>query len=109
LLTTGSFFNLCRANSRNPKPVVASQAQAEESEDEAMPPPIKLHRDEAAAANSPSPGMSPQGFTHPPEVDELGYPQTALPLVPIIAFSSRNTFTFINYLRILQKITRRKK
>lgn len=45
---------------------------------------------------------------HPPEVDELGFPVTPLPAAPLRNFSARNTFTFINYLRILQKITRRK-
>lgn len=98
-----NFFNLCRANSRNPKP--QPQAELEESEDEAAPPPIKIRRE---APSEVSPDLSPNDFTHPPEVDELGYPQTALPFMPIRNFSHRNTTTFINYLRILQKLTRRK-
>jgi len=78
----------------------------EESEDEAAPPPIKLKRDEVPTELSPNAYL--HDFTHPPEVDELGYPHTPLPTAPIKNFSRRNTTTFINHLRILQKITRRK-
>lgn len=100
-----SFFNFCRDISRNPKLVLSFQGD-DDSDDEAIPPPIRLRRDEPVAELSPN--VSPQDFAHPPEVDELGYPQTPLPFNPITNFSYRNTFTFINHLRILQKITRRK-
>jgi hypothetical protein len=40
----------------------------------------------------------------PPEVDELGLPQTILPPSPITTFSWLTFFTTINHLRTLQKI-----
>lgn len=43
-----------------------------------------------------------------PEVDELGYPIAPPPKEPITTFSFRNFFSAINYLHIMQKITRDK-
>ena len=100
-----NFFYFCQATSRQgpPKKDQPSPNQADESEDEAAPPPIRLRRDDPEQAKSPS-----LDFTHPPEIDELGYPQTPLPASPIKSYSFRNAFSAINYLRVLQKITRRK-
>ena len=113
-----SFFHFCQANSRQGLPTSAKDEQsaspADESEDEAAPPPIKLRREVqslTATEDHPlSPATSPPMdlIAHPPEVDELGYPTTPLPPSPLKAYSYRNIFSSINYLRILQKITRRK-
>lgn len=82
-----------------------------ESEDEAVPPPIKRTRspiaaepddDEDGDANSDG-----QASTRP-DVDELGYPVNPLPDEPITDFSWRNFFSLINYLRVLQKICKNK-
>jgi hypothetical protein len=43
-----------------------------------------------------------------PEVDELGYPTAPPPKEPITIFSFRNFFSSINYLHVMQKITRNK-
>lgn len=108
-----NFFYFCQSTSRQgaPQPRHNSTAQAEEddSEDDAVPPPIKMKRDDpdAAVTSPPEPEYS-QHQQPPPEIDELGYPQTPLPPDPITTYSWRNVFTSINYLRVLQKITRRK-
>ncbi|TKA24127.1 hypothetical protein B0A50_06867 [Salinomyces thailandicus] len=114
-----SFFYFCQANSRQGPPVRADAGREtvfEESEDEAAPPPIKTHRDSSSAIedgppllhSDQKPRITDFHPHHPPEVDELGYPTTPLPAQPITSFSSRNVFASINYLRILQKLTRRK-
>lgn len=106
-----NFFYFCQANSRQGPPEArtgaktAAPATADTSEDEAAPPPIKLKRDSPEVPLSPTAPAEP---THPPEIDELGYPQTLLPSSPLRAYSYRNIFSSINYLRVLQKITRRK-
>ncbi|KAK4633042.1 Factor arrest protein 11 [Fulvia fulva] len=106
-----NFFYFCQTNSRHGVPkspeVHTPDAAAEESEDDAAPPPIKLKRDEPQEKPE-SPIADMLDFTHPPEVDELGYPQTPLPPIPLKSYSYRNIFSAINYLRVLQKITRRK-
>ncbi|KAK0972463.1 Factor arrest protein 11 [Friedmanniomyces endolithicus] len=120
------FFYFCQTNSRQGPPPVkvadgANGTMFEESEDEAAPPPIKRTRDQQgsdASANpedalSPTSGlrdnpMDDLSATHPPEVDELGYPTAPIPTTPLKNYSWRNLFTSINYLRILQKVTRRK-
>ena len=43
-----------------------------------------------------------------PAVDELGNPLAPLPSEPIEVFSWRNFFSSINFLRIMQKVTRQK-
>ncbi|KAK4550631.1 hypothetical protein LTR36_000210 [Oleoguttula mirabilis] len=119
-----NFFYFCQANSRQGPPIPANfgrETQFEESDDEAAPPPIKLRRNEASSEIEEVP-LSPTSaesggamlqqqqaeFQHPPEVDELGYPQTPLPTQPLKTYSYRNVFASINYLRVLQKVTRRK-
>lgn len=113
-----NFFYFCQDNSRKGRPARSSRSAANNtnggaaedssSEDDAVPPPIKLKRDDPADAIL-SPASEPANdFQHPPEVDELGYPLTRLPPSPLESYSWRNIFTAINYLRILQKVTRRK-
>ena len=117
------FFHFCQANSRQgPKVrwsggVNEQPGQESESEDEAAPPPIKLKRDaqppSSAVSEEQGHPLSPTSpsvdfVSHPPEVDELGYNSTPLPPSPLKTYSYRNIFSAINYLRILQKITRRK-
>jgi len=88
----------------------------EESEDDAVPPPIKLRRSPTAVeeAQNDNGGASKQSAeqkeqnTGRPEVDELGYPVNPLPKEPITDFSWRNFFALINYLRITQKICKNK-
>lgn len=108
-----NFFYFCQVNSRQgpPRPSHDENGKAmDESDDDAAPPPIKLKRDDPPAQeNSLGPATEPPAdFTHPPEVDELGYPQTPLPISPLKDYSYRNMFSSINFLRILQKVTRRK-
>ncbi|KAK5120080.1 hypothetical protein LTR85_006561 [Meristemomyces frigidus] len=118
-----NLFYFCQANSRQGPPVPANfgkETLFEESDDEAAPPPIKLKRNESSSESEEIP-LSPTAaasgamlqqqlsdFRHPPEVDELGYPQTPLPHQPLKTYNYRNVFSSINYLRVLQKVTRRK-
>ncbi|CAK1361200.1 Striatin-interacting protein 1 [Cercospora beticola] len=105
-----NFFYFCQATSRTGPPAKISPTTrdaGEESEDEAAPPPIKLKRDDPPEQVL-SPTFETPDFAHPPEIDELGYPQTALPATPLKSYSYRNVFSAINYLRVLQKVTRRK-
>lgn len=85
-----------------------------ESEDETMPPPISRQRPDPTA-NGSAIGLSEEEqladiMNSPvrPEVDELGYPTAPLPNEPIKTFSFRNFFSAINYLHVMQKITRDK-
>ena len=116
-----NFFHWCKEHSsaaaaaRDGKADTTNSTAVDDpsSEDEAMPPPIPRNRKRSSPFEniSLSPTTSdPQHnhHTHPPEIDELGYPQSPLPSSPITSFSWRNVFTSINYLRVLQKITRRK-
>lgn len=85
-----------------------------------MPPPIlrqsrsEVFRPGTTSIQEPSPEkQKEQGPEYNealtrPEVDELGYPTTSLPKTPITTFSFRNFFSAINYLHIMQKITRDK-
>lgn len=82
--------------------------EVDSDSDDAVPPPIRMHRDEnpnpeSEVEQSPLPAV-PQ----PPEVDELGFPTSELPKEPITNFSWRAFFTSINYLRIMQKICKNK-
>lgn len=111
------FFHFCHVHSNQPpEEVESSDEQGVPSEDEAIPPPILRHRPEAASSAPSSPqGLSLEepfpefleGQTRP-EVDELGYMTAPPPKEPITTFSFRNFFSAINYLHILQKITRDK-
>ncbi|QIX01522.1 hypothetical protein AMS68_007039 [Peltaster fructicola] len=100
-----NFFYLCQMNSRKGAPQSKSFAIDDESEDEAAPPPIKLKRNSNQTSQQ---ALPPPDMMHPPEIDELGYPLTLLPVTPIETYSYRNVFSAINYLRVLQKVTRRK-
>ncbi|KAI9873301.1 MAG: Factor arrest protein 11 [Pleopsidium flavum] len=103
-----SFFNLCHLHSKHPPPEPIP-AEDSSSEDEAAPPPISKHRRSPTTSTVPSPPLTQQPATSlRPEVDELGYPTTALPSSPITTFSYRNFFSAITYLRIMQKITKHK-
>ncbi|KXL42719.1 hypothetical protein M433DRAFT_149976 [Acidomyces richmondensis BFW] len=117
------FWWFCRGNSRAGLPTIgelpgnlgggtvfeeeeeeeeAAAAVAEGNDDEAVPPPILRRKDEAQQDHQQ------QDFQHPPEVDELGYPLTPLPRVPLREYSWRQIATTVNFLRVLQKVTRRK-
>ncbi|KAL3448506.1 hypothetical protein BJX65DRAFT_274890 [Aspergillus insuetus] len=104
------FFHFCHIHSEQPPDI---STDLEDSEDEAVPPPIARHRQEPVPNES---GAGPldeaaQAFAegpHRPEVDELGYPTAPPPNEPITIFSFRNFFSAINYLHIMQKITRDK-
>jgi hypothetical protein len=104
-----SFFYFCRARSRigivPEKP--ANEDDQESDSDDAAPPPIKLRRDndEKLDAIQEEP---PTRVSHPPEVDELGFPTSELPKEPITDFSWRAFFTAINFLRIMQKVCKNK-
>ncbi|KAK5108891.1 hypothetical protein LTR62_007693 [Meristemomyces frigidus] len=119
-----NFFHLCQRNSRNSVAVTSPQDAGieearNESEDEAAPPPIKRTRDTHTSDTAVLPTASEfadheaalaaaVAATHPPEIDELGYPTTPLPPSPLKQYNWRTLFTSINHLRTLQKITRRK-
>ncbi|KAJ5757401.1 uncharacterized protein N7511_006095 [Penicillium nucicola] len=103
-----SFFHFCASNT-DAQDSDDNSGGDTESEDEAMPPPISRHRPEFMR------GLSEEGsvtdmFNGPtrPEVDELGYPTVPPPKEPITTFSFRNFFSSINYLHVMQKITRNK-
>ncbi|KAL3471786.1 hypothetical protein BJX99DRAFT_266479 [Aspergillus californicus] len=107
------FFRFCHLHSEQPPDIAAGLD--EDSDDDAAPPPIARHRQKDATPDQP--GAEPlideagQEFVngpHRPEVDELGYPTGPPPSEPITTFSFRNFFSAINYLHIMQKITRDK-
>ncbi|KAF2858501.1 hypothetical protein K470DRAFT_266047 [Piedraia hortae CBS 480.64] len=112
------FFHICRLNSRQALPQSSfasiegkSQSFPSTDEGDAVPPPImKEPEDSMPAADNGHDESQPPPYdpTHPPEIDELGYLATALPSEPIRSYSWRNAFSSINYLRILQKVTRNK-
>ncbi|KAG5928816.1 hypothetical protein E4U53_002582 [Claviceps sorghi] len=108
------------------QPHVSEQDSSQESEeDAAVPPPIKRNRppppaaakaadakdgpaEEKHEAAAEQDGGGGGGGPTRPEVDELGLPVNAIPDEPITDFSWRNFFSLINYLRILQKMCKRK-
>ncbi|KAL4927490.1 FAR11/STRIP family protein [Aspergillus undulatus] len=100
------FFHFCHLHSEQPPDITPGS----DSDDDAVPPPIARHRTEAARADSideTRQSFATEGL-HRPEVDELGYPTAPPPSEPITDFSFRNFFSAINYLHIMQKITRDK-
>lgn len=119
-----SFFHFCNLGSKfnsetkgadgEEQEPAEQPVEEDESEDDAAPPPIRKHR----APPGPQPsglGQGGPGGHDPsdpsqtrPEVDELGYPLTTLPEEPITDFSRRNFFSMINYLRIMQKMCKKK-
>lgn len=110
-----SFFAFCNAHSKYAH-VEADPLGlgAEESEDDAAPPPIKTRRELPVAGEEDKlPALAFQEGQHAakreiPEVDELGYPTNEVPSEPITEFSWRNFFSSINFLRIMQKICKNK-
>ena len=107
-----SFFHFCRKNSDSSDSEIDEGDT--ESEDEAAPPPISRHRPNFNRSNT-SVNLAPEDgigdvfdSSTRPEVDELGYPTHPLPKEPVTIFSFRNFFSAINYLHIMQKITRGK-
>ncbi|RAL08333.1 FAR11/STRIP family protein [Aspergillus homomorphus CBS 101889] len=106
------FFHFCHLKSDHPPADLDDESLP--SEDEAIPPPITRQRQDTTGHSSVR-GLSPDSLlpefvegTHRPEVDELGYPIAPPPKEPITEFSFRNFFSAINYLHIMQKITRDK-
>ncbi|KAI9813824.1 MAG: Factor arrest protein 11 [Pycnora praestabilis] len=89
---------------RNPS---GENNEESESEDDACPPPISRNRQDQQS-QCPEAANLPPPAPRLPEVDELGYPTSNLPSEPITSFSWRNFFSAINYLRIMQKICKRK-
>ncbi|KAF2261660.1 protein required for hyphal anastomosis [Lojkania enalia] len=106
-----NFFYFCRTHSRigvEEEEQVPPKADADSDSDDAVPPPIRMRRDDESNSESEAePSALPQ-VPQPPEVDELGFPTSELPKVPITNFSWRAFFTSINYLRIMQKICKNK-
>lgn len=104
-----NFFYFCRAHSRlgiePEKP--PQEADQESDSDDAAPPPIRMRREEHGQADSLPEDAQPR-VSHPPEVDELGFPTSDLPKEPITDFSWRAFFTAINFLRIMQKVCKNK-
>ncbi|KAI0108692.1 hypothetical protein GGR51DRAFT_123558 [Nemania sp. FL0031] len=111
-----SFFHFCsqRAYPKDKRTTEPSEIEAaDESEDEAAPPPIRRRRspldpEEGQVENEGVPKQTVEQNPSRPEVDELGYPLNPLPQEPITDFSWRNFFSLINYLRIMQKICKNK-
>ncbi|CAI6329791.1 unnamed protein product [Periconia digitata] len=105
-----NFFHFCRIHSR----IGVEQETSEErvdlgsDSDDAVPPPIRMTRDENMSQESGVDQSTHLTVTQPPEVDELGYPTHELPKEPITNFSWRAFFTSINYLRIMQKMCKNK-
>ena len=99
-----SFLHFCRMRSKHGSP----GDDTTDFEDDAAPPPvIRLRRDDRPASNE----LTDQRallVQHPPEVDELGFPTSELPSEPITDFSWRIFFSNINYLRIMQKLSKHK-
>ncbi|PGH00669.1 hypothetical protein GX51_05655 [Blastomyces parvus] len=113
-----SFFHFCHVHSNQP-PKIATSPEPEEpdSEDDAAPPPILRNPrpqqsvpDGSARPESPQKLQSSPPDRPPPlpEVDELGFPSAPAPAGPITTYSFRNFFSSINFLHIMQKITRDK-
>lgn len=109
------FFRFCAEHSDRQVEADVSTGNSTESEDEAVPPPISRHRPNITAGRSAIRNLSPEeSLTDEldslarPEVDELGYPTAPPPKEPITVFSFRNFFSAINYLHVMQKITRDK-
>ncbi|KAL1601441.1 Factor arrest protein 11 [Paraconiothyrium brasiliense] len=83
--------------------------EVDSDSDDAVPPPIRMRRDDLESAESEAEPPSPlPAVPQAPEVDELGFPTSELPKEPITTFSWRAFFTSINYLRIMQKICKNK-
>lgn len=121
LIINCSFFHFCHTHSDQPPEIVPSPEPEEiESEDEAVPPPIpRQSRSQVSILESATTTSSPSSdeenrrqdnskSSQLPEVDELGFPTAPLPEGPVTTYSFRNFFSAINFLHIMQKITRGK-
>ncbi|PVH98741.1 N1221-domain-containing protein [Periconia macrospinosa] len=105
-----NFFYFCRVHSRTgvEPEVLEEKPDLVSDSDDAVPPPIRMTRDENMSQDSEIDQPSNPTLSQPPEVDELGYPTNELPKEPITNFSWRAFFTSINYLRIMQKMCKNK-
>ncbi|PGG97216.1 hypothetical protein AJ79_09299 [Helicocarpus griseus UAMH5409] len=113
-----SFFHFCHVHSNQlPETAPPPSPSSHSSEDEAVPPPIlrNARAQPSALENSALPLSPEKPPSNPsdrpaalPEVDELGYSSTTAPAGPITIYSFRNFFSSINFLHIMQKITRDK-
>ena len=109
-----SFFHYCHLHSDHPPLSPTSPPSSPESSiSDAIPPPIQRHRRSSATSspqhqNNDLSALPPSDYATHPTVDELGNPQYPLPTTPLTTYSSRQFFTSITLLRILQKITRQK-
>jgi hypothetical protein len=110
LLIAYSFFYFCRVHSRIGVEPEASEEKLDvnSDSDDALPPPIRMTRDDNMSQESEVDQPPQPAVAQPPEVDELGYPTNELPKEPITNFSWRAFFTSINYLRIMQKMCKNK-
>ncbi|KAM5475188.1 Factor arrest protein 11 [Microsporum audouinii] len=112
-----SFFHFCHVHSDQPPepipPLEPTEIADDSSEDEAAPPPIlrqshsRISMLEEASAKS---AATDQGKENARllEVDELGFPTAPIEPGPIATYSFRNFFSAINFLHVMQKITRDK-
>ncbi|KAI5289396.1 Factor arrest protein 11 [Ascosphaera aggregata] len=112
-----SFFHFCHANSAQPPEAakLPSHPSRVTLDDDAAPPPIFRRTNTQARVSDLTRGrQAGEAFntsTPRPEVDELGRPLTeALPGHALVATtcSFRNFFSAINFLRVMQKITKKK-
>lgn len=112
------FFQFCQTHSRHTYGS-SDDDESYNSEDEAVPLPIPRNPQEPATekvSEAVSRTASPEEMfpefldwnNGRPEVDELGYPTAPPPKEPITSYSFRNFFSAINYLHLMQKITRNK-
>ncbi|KJZ80566.1 hypothetical protein HIM_00416 [Hirsutella minnesotensis 3608] len=86
---------------------------SDDSDDSAAPPPIRRQRspddpEKEHDEDEEGDATGDDQASNRPEVDELGYPVSAIPAEPITDFSRRNFFSLINYLRVMQKICKNK-
>lgn len=101
-----NFFRFCRKCQKSSR---QSDAQTideddEDSEDDSIPQPISQTGTDLDGTRGSIPLMETR--KGPPQVDELGYALSDVPMEPITNFSWRNFFSNINHLRILQKIVK---
>ena len=115
-----SFFQFCNLRSKSKErgsdgdDADGDDERIDDSDDDAIPPPIKRSRSPPQGATRDMDDDDVHGSRGDelgatrPEVDELGYPINPLPSEPITDFSWRNFFSLINYLRVMQKICKGK-
>lgn len=109
-----SFFTFCNNSSNHgpiPRHIVSDDAL--DDGDDAVPPPIKLRRDEPQSAVNEKPPASvfqsvPMSRDPQPEAEDHAFAGSDLPIETTMDFSWRNFFSSINYLRVMQKICKDK-